>query len=118
MAGEPDKRAHDDPLGGARSAAAPDPTGAAGTAAQVVLRSGGGYSGLLASGRPAASAQVHAGLGQDAVDESVRASGGGCQSADALTGVVPLLEIRRQLVALGTGHAGALLQGLGHEYLP
>jgi L-ascorbate metabolism protein UlaG (beta-lactamase superfamily) len=37
------------------------------------------------------------------VDETVRAAGGGCQGADALAGVVPLLQVRRQLVALGTG---------------
>src|SRR5690606_35450306 len=78
------------------------------------VRSGG----LLAPGRAAATAQVDAGLGQNPMDETVGAAGGGCQGADALAGVVPLLQVRRQLVALGTGHAVALLQGLGHEYLP
>src|SRR5256885_14360612 len=66
-------------------------------------------SGLLTAGRPAASAQVHAGLGQDAVDEAVRPSGCGSQGSDALPGVVALLQLLRQLVSLGTGHAGALL---------
>src|SRR5690242_6586347 len=81
--------------GVSRPAAAPDPTESVATALRAVPPySGGGCSGLLAAGRPTASAQIHAGLAEDAVDETVRATGGGGQSPNALAGVVPLLELR------------------------
>ena len=37
---------------------------------------------------------------------------------DALAGVIPLAEERRQLAAIHPGHPRAFLEGLGHMYLP
>src|SRR5690606_10347234 len=71
----------------------------------------------LAPGRPAAPPQSHTGLAQDAVDEPVRPAGGSGQRADGLTSGVALLQIGGQFFPVGTGHPGAFLQSLGHEYL-
>src|SRR5215469_17027128 len=72
----------------------------------------------LTAGRAAAAAQRHPGLGQDPVDEAVGPAGRAGQGPDALPRVVSLLEVSRQLRAVGTRHPGAFLEGLGHEYLP
>src|SRR5215469_12001604 len=72
----------------------------------------------LTAGRAAAAAQRHPGLGQDPVDEAVGPAGRAGQGPDALPRVVSLLEVSRQLRAVGARHPGAFLEGLGHEYLP
>src|SRR5580704_6604702 len=57
----------------------------------------------LASRRTAAAAQRNAALAQDPVDESIGPAGRCRQGPDALAGAVPLLQISRQLRAVGTG---------------
>src|SRR5262249_54428147 len=68
-------------------------------------------------GRAAAAAQRNAGLGEDAMDEPVGPASGSGKRSDALPRAVPLLQVRGQLRAIGTGHPGALLQGLCHASL-
>src|SRR5580704_6869826 len=72
----------------------------------------------LASRRAATATQRNATLRQDPVDESVRAAGRCRQGPDALACAVALLQVSRQLRAVGTGHPGAFLESLGHANLP
>src|SRR6478752_2782479 len=75
-----------------------------------------GLGGLAARGSPTAT-QGRARLAQDPVDEAVRAAGRGREFADALTRVVLLAQIRRQLVPVVAGDAPALAE-LGHVTPP
>jgi hypothetical protein len=75
------------------------------------------YLDLAATGRATTPAQRHSGLGENPVDEAVRPSCRGRQRADALSGVVPLTEERRQLAPIHAGHPGAFLKRLGHLHL-
>src|SRR5260370_39242081 len=72
----------------------------------------------LTAGSAAAAAQRHPRLGQDPENEAVRPSGRASHGADALPGVVSLLQGSRLLRADGTAHQGAFIDGLSNAYLP
>src|ERR1700761_6173644 len=72
----------------------------------------------LAPGGAAPAAQLHPGLAQHPVHKTVRSPGGRGQRTDALPRVIPALEVGRQLGTVRPGDPGALLQRLGHVYLP
>ena len=71
--------------------------------------------------RPRLAAVAHRGHARPVLDRmrctKPRPAGG--EASDGYSPrVVPLLQIRRQLGAVGTGDPGAFLKGLGHAYLP
>src|ERR1700723_77304 len=66
--------------------------------------------GFAAGGAPTTT-QRDTGLAQDPVHETVGTAGRSGQGADALARVVPLLQVRCELGAIGTGHPGAFLEG-------
>src|ERR1700743_3244486 len=68
--------------------------------------------------RPAPAAQGHALLGEDPVDEPVRPPRRQGQCPDGLPCVIAALQVRRHRRPVRTGHPAALLEFLGHLYLP
>src|SRR5215475_4738556 len=72
----------------------------------------------LAPGRAAAAAKGNTALTQDPVNESVGPAGRRGQRPDALASGVPLLQVAGKLSPVGTGDPGALLESLGHAFLP
>src|SRR5262249_55845785 len=63
-----------------------------------------GRSRLLAAAGPTALAQLHPGLGEHPVDETVGTAGRGRKSPDALPGGVPLDEVLGERPALSPDH--------------
>src|SRR2546423_5149057 len=72
-----------------------------------------GGSRLLAPARTAALTQLDARLGQYPVDESVRAAGRGSQGPDALSGRIPLDQVLRERLPLGSDDPATLFGGGG-----
>src|SRR2546421_3031948 len=95
-------------MAGTRVHSAPSDRAGLRGAAYGTDESCGGVSRLLAPAGSAALTQLYAGLGQYAVDEAVGAAGGGSQRPDAFAGGVPLDEVLRERLALGSDDPATL----------
>src|SRR6185437_107624 len=71
----------------------------------------------LPPGGAAPAPQRYPGLSEDAVDEPVGPPGRYRQGTDGLSGVVPALQVGRQLVAVFSRDAGAFSEGRGFGHL-